>query len=86
MIHVLKTWPPYFERVAMGRKTLEIRQEQDRTFTEGDRLVLEEWDPRTRNFTGRGVIATVTDVLRDPAWVLPGYAALSIRLEEGEEV
>ena len=82
MIHALKTWPSYFERVAQGRKTVEIRAEQDRTFTEGDRLVLEEWDPQTRQYTGRGVIVTVTDILRDKPWVPEGYAALSIRLEE----
>ena len=78
----LKTWPPYFERVAQGRKTVEIRAEQDRTFAEGDRLVLEEWDPRIQQFTGRGVVVVVTDVLRDKPWVPDGYAAMSIRLEE----
>ena len=82
MIHALKTWPPYFERVAQGRKTVEIRTEQDRTFAEGDRLVLEEWDPQTRQFTGRGVIVEATDVLRDSPWVPAGYAALSIHLED----
>ncbi len=82
MIHALKTWPPYFERVAQGRKTVEIRTEQDRTFTEGDRQVLEEWYPQTRHYTGRGVIVTVTDILRDKPWVPDGYAALSIHLEE----
>jgi ASC-1-like (ASCH) protein len=81
MIPALITWPPYFERVVQGRKTVEIRTEQDRTFAEGDRLVLEEWDPQTRQFTGRDVIVEVTDVRRDSPWVPAGYAALSIRLE-----
>lgn len=61
---------------------MEIRVEQDRRVAEGDRLVLEERDPRTPPFTEWGVIVVVTVVLRDQSWVPDGYAAMSIRLEE----
>lgn len=79
MTHHLKAWPHYFERVATGQKTLEIRHEDIRIFNPGDRLVLEEWDPDTATFSGNTVTLQVTHVLRDAPFVPPGYAALSIR-------
>jgi ASC-1-like (ASCH) protein len=45
MTHFLKTWPPSFELIRVGRKTHEIRSCDDRKFTEGDDVVLMEWDP-----------------------------------------
>lgn len=45
MIHELKTWPPYFDDVASGVKTVELRREDDRNFEVGDTLILREWDP-----------------------------------------
>ena len=44
MIHELKTWPAYFERVVDGSKTFEVRKD-DRGYQSGDELVLREWDP-----------------------------------------
>lgn len=44
MIHTLKIWPQYFERVADGTKTFEIRK-NDRGFQFGDEVCLVEWDP-----------------------------------------
>lgn len=41
--HVLKTVQPYFEDVAMGYKTFEIRK-NDRDFQKGDFLLLIEWN------------------------------------------
>lgn len=40
--HELKTWPAYFEAVASGLKTFEIRN-NDRGFLAGDRLILKEY-------------------------------------------
>lgn len=44
MIHELKTWPAYFERLLDGSKTFEIRK-NDRGFQAGDELILKEFQP-----------------------------------------
>ncbi|MFA5163081.1 MAG: DUF3850 domain-containing protein [Patescibacteria group bacterium] len=47
-----KIWPEYFEPVASGKKKYELRL-NDFKVQEGDVLVLEEWDPATKEYTGR---------------------------------
>lgn len=47
-----KIWPEYFELVALGKKKFELRL-ADFDIVEGDTLVLEEWDPKTKEYTGR---------------------------------
>ncbi|MDP2641580.1 MAG: DUF3850 domain-containing protein [Candidatus Yanofskybacteria bacterium] len=47
-----KIWPEYFEAVASGKKKFELRL-NDFDVHEGDTLVLEEWDPKTKQYTGR---------------------------------
>jgi hypothetical protein len=49
--HTLKCWPEYFAKVVAGRKRFEIRR-NDRNYTEGDRIVLREWDS-TDGYSGR---------------------------------
>lgn len=48
--HRLKTIQPYFDAIAAGAKTFELRFD-DRAFAEGDELVLAEWTGD--EFTGR---------------------------------
>jgi hypothetical protein len=64
--HDLKTWPAYFQAVADGRKTFEIRR-NDRVYQAGDVLLLREWDPLAGGeaYTGRSLRVPVL-------WVLPG--------------
>lgn len=47
-----KCWPEYFQEILDGRKTFEVRL-NDFDITEGDVLVLKEWDPKTKDYTGR---------------------------------
>ena len=47
-----KTWPDLFEAVASGKKKFDMRL-NDFEIHEGDTLVLEEWDPKTKEYTGR---------------------------------
>lgn len=53
-----KVWPEYFREIADGKKTFELRL-NDFEVSEGDVLVLREWDPKTKDYTGRQVERTV---------------------------
>ena len=59
MIHDLKLWPEYFDVVASGVKSFEVRK-NDRKFAVGDELLLREWEPRTESYTGRVTRKRVT--------------------------
>lgn len=50
--HRLKCWPSYFQAAIEGEKTFELRL-NDRHFQVGDEIILEEWNPVTRSYTGR---------------------------------
>ena len=47
-----KTWPKSFQRIMEGKKTADLRL-ADFDIKEGDILVLEEYDPKSKNYTGR---------------------------------
>ena len=56
-----KVWPEYFQKIVEGKKTYELRL-ADWECNEGDVLVLREWDPETKEYTGRSVEKKVTYV------------------------
>jgi ASC-1-like (ASCH) protein len=56
-----KIWPEYFEAISSGKKKFEFRL-NDFEIKEGDTLVLEEWDPKTKEYTGRKIDKKVTYV------------------------
>lgn len=58
-----KIWAEYFDLVNSGKKNFELRLD-DFDVNEGDTLVLEEWDPKTKEYTGRKIEKTVGYVLR----------------------
>jgi hypothetical protein len=70
-VHDLKVWPEFFEALADGRKTYEVRKD-DRDFQVGDGLLLREWEPLNNGFhkmgsyTGRAVVAEVVHLMRGP--------------------
>lgn len=49
-----KVWPEYFQEILSGKKTFELRL-NDFDINEGDFLVLKEWNPATKNYTGREI-------------------------------
>jgi len=57
-----KIWPGYFELVKAGKKRFELRV-SDFDAKEGDVLVLEEWDPATKEYTGRKIEKKIDFVL-----------------------
>ena len=56
-----KCWPEYFEAMFLGKKNYEFRLD-DFEINEGDTLILEEWDPKTEQYTGRKIERKVTYV------------------------
>ena len=63
MIIKKKIWPKWFEEVTSGRKKFEVRT-NDFEINEGDTLILEEWDPKTKSYTGRSIEKKVGYILR----------------------
>lgn len=49
-----KIFTEYFEEVKKGAKTFELRL-NDFEINEGDTLLLREWDPETKTYTGREI-------------------------------
>lgn len=58
-----KVWPEYFEKIVAGKKKVELRL-ADFEVNEGDTIVLEEWDPNKKEYTGRKVEVLATYVLK----------------------
>lgn len=49
-----KTWPKYFQEILEGKKKFEVRL-ADFDVKEGNTLILEEYDPKTKKYTGRTI-------------------------------
>ncbi|OIP75303.1 RNA-binding protein [Candidatus Falkowbacteria bacterium CG10_big_fil_rev_8_21_14_0_10_38_22] len=58
-----KIWPEYFELVNSGEKRFELRL-ADFDIKEGDTLILEEWDPKINQYTGRTIEKKVDYILK----------------------
>ncbi len=56
-----KIWPEYFDVVISGKKKYELRL-NDFEVNEGDMLILEEWNPQAKAYTGRTIEKKVTSV------------------------
>lgn len=54
-----KVWPKFFEKLLSGEKNYELRLGNFQP-KPGDILVLQEWDPKTEDFTGRTLEKEVT--------------------------
>lgn len=58
-----KTWPDLFEKIASGQKKFDLRL-ADFEVREGNILVLREWDPEVKKYTGRKIEKKVTFLLK----------------------
>lgn len=56
-----KTWPNLFQKILDGTKKYEIRL-ADFECKEGDILILREWDPQKKEYTGRAIEKKITYV------------------------
>ena len=57
-----KIWPEYFNGIVSGKKKYEFRV-ADFEVNEDDVLLLEEWDPKTKKYTGRTIQKKVTQFI-----------------------
>jgi hypothetical protein len=76
--HDLKCWPKFYQAILDGDKSFEIRKD-DRNFHVGDELLLREWDPITKCYTGRSSYWKIIYILASFEGLAPGFVALSIR-------
>lgn len=60
-----KIWPEYFELIKSGKKRVELRV-ADFDIKEGDTLILEEWDSKTKRYTGRTLEKKVGYIFKFP--------------------
>ena len=58
-VHELKSHPEFFQAVLSRRKTFEVRKD-DRGYLPGDILILREYNPTTKSFTGRSLEREIT--------------------------
>lgn len=58
-----KSWPELFEQISKGEKDFDVRI-ADFEISEGDVLVLKEWDPEIKDYTGRQIEKEINYVLR----------------------
>ena len=58
-----KIWPKWFKLIKTGKKNVEFRL-ADSKIKEGDILVLEEWDPKQKKYTGKNLKKKVKRVTK----------------------
>ena len=58
-----KIWPEYFELISSKKKNFELRL-ADFEAKEGDILILEEWDPEKKEYTGRKIEKEIKYILK----------------------
>lgn len=58
-----KVWPEYFQKILEGKKTFDFRL-ADFEVKEGDILVLKEFNPETRSYTGRVLEKKITYIAK----------------------
>ncbi|MCA2230189.1 DUF3850 domain-containing protein [Nonomuraea aurantiaca] len=89
--HELKSWPRFFRPIVEGSRTHELRR-NDRGIAVGDTLVLREYDPTSRQYTGATCTALVTSITSadvpcavSDVGLAPNFCILSIRLLSSED-
>lgn len=84
-----KVQPPFFEAILKGDKNFEVRL-NDFECNEGYVLVLREWDPEKKDYTGRTLEKKITYIVRTknlPFWSKEeieekGYQIIGFKPEE----
>lgn len=75
--HDLKCWTEPFNAVRSGKKKFEFRL-NDRDYKVGDELILREWDPVKKFYTGQVITRKYITYLLTEGFGLPkGYCIMS---------
>lgn len=80
-----KLWPEFFDSFQKGERKADLRL-NDFDVVEGDTLVLREWDPATKAYTGREVERTVTHIHRFTHADLEQFHPIETILDKGLQV
>lgn len=85
MTHALKTWPEFYKAIEDGSKTFEVRM-YDRPFKVGDKLLLQEYDPNNKVYTGKESEFGITYILHSAKYggLKKAYCVLGIKEIQGE--
>lgn len=79
MTHSLKVMPGVFRRIKRGQRQHDCQQ--DRGFSEGDRVHYREWDPAEDDYSGDEVMCKIKDLTRGPEGAVPrGTVVFTIAL------
>lgn len=62
-----KMWPESYEKVLSGEKTYDLRL-ADWHIEQGDVIIFQEWDPATKEYTGRELRKNVGYVGKTKDW------------------
>ncbi len=62
-----KCWPEYFDAILRGEKNYELRI-ADFIANKGDTLLLREWNPKTKEYTGREIKKIITWIGKTKEW------------------
>ena len=76
-VHVLKIYPEYYDDVANGIKTFELRK-NDRDYQIGDIVLLNEYDSKTERYTGRICGFEIIYIYSGSIGLQPDYIILGI--------
>ena len=58
-----KIWPEYFQKIINGTKEYELRLADFECHVD-DELILKEWNPKAKKYTGREIVKKVTYILK----------------------
>jgi ParB family transcriptional regulator, chromosome partitioning protein len=76
-VHQVKCWNDYFEAIASGDKTFDLRKD-DRNYAVDDHVVFEEFRQAVGEYTGRVTRRRIKYILRDFDGLQPGYCILGL--------
>lgn len=78
MIIEKKIWPDFFQKIKNNKKHFEVRL-ADFKIKKGDTLVLKEWHPKTKKYTGRKLKFNAGFVFKIPKDMKKFYSSTNIK-------